>query len=77
MCILLIVVIVFVTRKWIYRKTANTEKANFEFRDDDALSVSSLELYGTKTCFRRWRIWGSRRKEEKAPLLKELPMYSL
>lgn len=77
MCILLIVVIVFVTRKWIYRKTANTEKANFEFRDDDALSVSSLELYGTKTCFRRWRIWGLHRKDEKTPLLKELPMYSL
>lgn len=78
LCILLIVVAVIVARKWIYSKKKKTEKADFEFRDLDALSVSSVELYGKKTCFGRCgSIWSSRKAEESMPLFRDTQLYTL
>ena len=78
LCILLIVVAVIVARKWIYGKRKKTEKADFEFRDLDALSVSSVELYGRKACFGRCgSIWSSRKAEERMPLFRDTQLYTL
>ena len=78
LCILSIVVAVIVARKWIYSKRKKTEKADFEFRDLDALSVSSVELYGKKTCFGRCgSIWSSRKAEERMPLFRDTQLYTL
>ena len=61
-----------------YSKRKKTEKADFEFRDLDALSVSSVELYGRKTCFGRCgSIWSSRKAEERMPLFRDTQLYTL
>lgn len=76
-CILLIVVIIIAARKWVYSRREKTEKADFEFRGDDALSVSSVELYGRRAWFARCGILGSRKTEERTPLCRDVPMYTL
>ena len=48
---LLIVVIVIVVRKLYYRKREKIEKANFDFRDSDDISLSSLQLFEKPSCF--------------------------
>lgn len=63
-CILLIVVVI-ATRKWIYSRIGKrAEKADFEFRDADALSVSSVELVGNRPCFTKCGMWGLQGTEE-------------
>lgn len=48
---LLIGVIVIVVRKLYYRKREKIEKANFDFRDSDDISLSSLQLFEKPSCF--------------------------
>ena len=76
-CTLLIGVIIVAAQRWISSKREKTEKADFEFRDDDALSVSSVELFGNKGCFRKFGVWGSRRTVEEVPLCRDTRMYTL
>ncbi|KAJ7378299.1 hypothetical protein OS493_023546 [Desmophyllum pertusum] len=67
-CILLIFVAVIALRKWVYSRREKTEKADFDFRDEDATSLSSVDLYGKHSCFPRSGIWGSCTKQEYVPL---------
>ena len=70
-CILLIVVVI-ATRKWIYSRIGKrAEKADFEFRDADVLSVSSVEPVGNSG------MWGLQGTEEDVPLCRETRMYTL
>ena len=76
-CILLIVV-VLVKRKCIHSRIGKREeKADFEFRDADALSVSSLELAGNGACFTHCGMWGSQEMDENVPLCRGTRMYTL
>lgn len=65
---LLITVIVIVVRKWMYKRREKTEKADFDFRDEDIASLSSVDLFGKHTCFPKCRLWGSCSRPEYVPL---------
>lgn len=76
-CVLLLVVLIAV-RKWNSSKRVKpAEKADFEFRDFDALSVSSGEPSLNRICFTGCGVWGSQKTAENAPLWRESRMYSL
>ena len=66
--LLIIIVMVIVARKWIYTRRENSEKADFDFRDEDTASLSSLDLYGKRSCFPKCKLWGSSTRKEYVPL---------
>lgn len=66
--LLLITVVVIVVRKWIYTGREKTERADFDFRDEDTASLSSVDLYGKHSCFPRCGVWGSCTRQECVPL---------
>jgi len=66
--LLIIVVMVIVARKWIYTRREKSEKADFDFRDEDTASLSSLDLYGKRSCFPRCKLLGSCTRKEYVPL---------
>ena len=53
---------VIVVRKWIYKRREKTERADFDFRDEDTASLSSVDMFG------RCRVWGSCTRQECVPL---------
>ena len=65
---LLITVIVIVVRKWMYKRREKTEKADFDFRDEDIASLSSVDLFDKHTCLPKCRLWGSCSRPEYVPL---------
>lgn len=54
------------------RRVKAAEKADFEFRDYDALSVSS----GNTACSSRFKLWSIQRSLETAPFCKESRLYT-
>lgn len=50
MCLFLVVPIVLLVRRWNHSKRDKTEKANFDFRDSDDISFSSVQLF-ERPCF--------------------------
>ena len=54
------------------RRVKAAEKADFEFRDYDALSVSS----GNTVCSSRFKLWSVQRSLETAPFCKESRLYT-
>lgn len=50
-CLLIGVIVIIVVRKLYYRKREKIEKANFDFRDSDDISLSSLRLFERPSCF--------------------------
>ncbi|KAL9956485.1 hypothetical protein ACROYT_G037966 [Oculina patagonica] len=75
-CFLLIFIVV-VVRKWVYSRREKTEKADFDFRDEDTSSLSSVDLYGKSSCFRKCGIWGSCKSQESVPLRIQAADYKL
>lgn len=65
---LIIIVMVIVARKWIYTRREKSEKADFDFRDEDTASLSSLDLYGKRSCFPSCKLLGSCTRKEYVPL---------
>lgn len=54
------------------RRVKAAEKADFEFRDYDALSVSS----GNTVCSSRFKLWSIQKSLETAPFCKESRLYT-
>ncbi|PFX29017.1 Endonuclease V [Stylophora pistillata] len=50
MCLFKVVPIVLLVRRWNHSKRDKTEKANFDFRDSDDISFSSVQLF-ERPCF--------------------------
>jgi len=74
---LLIVVMVMVVRKWIYTGREHAERADFDFRDEDTASLSSVDLFGRHFCFPRCGVWGSCTRHEYVPLRIQAGDYKL
>ena len=68
---------VIVVRKWIYTGREKTERADFDFRDEDTASLSSVDLYGKHSCFPRCGGWGSCTRQECVPLRIQAGDYKL
>lgn len=70
--ILLVAAIIAVSKLLSSRRVKAAEKADFEFRDDDALSISS----GNVVCSSRFKLWSIQKPLETVPFCKESRLYT-
>lgn len=69
LCIVAIIILAILIKKWLSHEKRHIEKADFDFRDEDSRSISSVDIqvgHGCLLC----RIFGTcSRKRECMPLL--------